>query len=100
MGAVDRLRRDHRILRAAAHARFDETMTVNRVVQEFPGTRPVFERLFISVPMEGCTCLDEVAWRHGLEAEELLEALETAVQSCACAKGERHAPDDLVAAAR
>ena len=70
MNAVDHLRRDHQILR------FDETMTVNRVVQEFPAARPVFERLFINIPVEGCTCLDAVAWRHGLESRELLEQLE------------------------
>jgi len=75
----------------APSARFDEAMTVNRVVQEFPGTRPVFERLFINIPLEGCTCLDEVAWRHGMAVEELLEALETVAESCACTKSERHA---------
>ena len=63
----------------------DETMTVNRVVQEFPTTKQVFEQLFINVPMEGCTCLDEVAWRHGMEAKELLQRLEEAVTSCSCA---------------
>ncbi len=79
---------------------FDETMTVNRVVQEFPETRPVFERLFISVPMEGCTCLDEVAWRHGLEAEELLDALEVVTKSCFCPTSEPRAQGNPVAAAR
>ena len=63
---------------------FNETMTINRVVQEFPEARRVFERLFINVPAEGCTCLDEVAWRHGLEVEELLDALEVATKSCFC----------------
>ena len=53
-----------------------ETMTVNRVIQAFPGTRPVFERLFVNVPIEGCSCLDEVAWRHGLDSRELLAKLE------------------------
>ena len=66
-----------------------EQMTVNRVVQQFPNTRPVFERLFINVPVEGCTCLDEVAWRHGMEAEDLLDVLEQAVSSCECLAGGR-----------
>ena len=66
-------------------ARLDETMTVNRVVQEFPATRPVFTRLFINVPMEGCACLDEVAWRHGMDSRELLERLEQTIGSCRCA---------------
>ena len=71
---------------AAPHPQaVDETMTVNRIVQQFPTTKPVFERLFINVPMEGCTCLDEVAWRHGMEANELLQRLEKAIASCRCA---------------
>ena len=60
----------------APRARIEETMTVNRVIQAFPGTQPVFERLFINIPMEGCACLDEVAWRHGMESRELLAKLE------------------------
>jgi len=79
---------------------FNETMTINRVVQEFPEARRVFERLFINVPAEGCTCLDEVAWRHGLEVEELLDALEVATKSCFCPTGEPSAQGDPVAAAR
>ena len=62
-----------------------EGMTVNRVVQKFPPTRRVFEPLFISVPLEGCTCLDEVAWRHGMESRELLSELEGVITSCGCA---------------
>lgn len=57
----------------------DEAMTVNRVLQEHPTTRPVFERLFIHIPHEGSTCLDEVAWRRGLESRELLERLEQVI---------------------
>ncbi len=58
---------------------FDETMTINHIVQEYPRTRPVFERLFVNVPMEGCSCLDETAWRHGMESHELLQSLEKAI---------------------
>ena len=65
--------------RVASPAHLEEGMTVNRVVQEFPKARPVFERLFVNVPMEGCNCLDEVAWRHGMESRELLGALEGAI---------------------
>jgi hypothetical protein len=79
---------------------FDGTMTVNRIVQEFPDARRVFERLFINVPAEGCTCLDEVAWRHGLEVEELLDALEAATKSCCCPTGGPSARDDSMAATR
>jgi iron-sulfur cluster repair protein YtfE (RIC family) len=65
---------------AASSTGIDETMTVNRVVRQFPGTRPVFEELFINLPMEGCTCLDEVAWRHGMEASHLIQQLEKAIR--------------------
>ena len=58
----------------------DETMTVNRIVHEFPATQRIFERLFIRVPLEGSTCLDEVAWRHGLDSRELLTSLEDAIE--------------------
>ena len=75
---------------------FDETATVNRVVRDFPRTQPVFERLFINVPVEGCTCLDEVAWRHGMEARELLALLEQAIGSCGCARHESPQPADSV----
>ena len=57
----------------------DETMTVNRIVQEHPATRGVFEQLFVNLPYEGCACLDEVAWRHGLESRDLLEQLEQVI---------------------
>ena len=69
-------------------SRFSEEMTVSHVVKAFPKTEPVFERLFISVLMEGCTCLDEVAWRHGMDSRELLEALEDAIPVCGYAQGE------------
>lgn len=81
---------------AGPRAPFDETTTVNRMVQEFPRTRPVFERLLINVPAEGCACLDEVAWRHGIEARELLQLLEQAVGSCGCARHESPQPADRV----
>lgn len=69
---------------AAPPGHVDETMTVNRVLQEFPGTRPAFERMFINVPLEGCTCLDEVAWQHGMDAKELLATIEEAIARCHC----------------
>ena len=73
--------------RPASFARslIDETMTVNRIVEQCPQTRATFERLFVNVPMEGCAGLDEVAWRHGMDARELLDVLEETMQSGACA---------------
>jgi iron-sulfur cluster repair protein YtfE (RIC family) len=66
---------------SASTTRLDEAMTVNRLVQEFPRTKPVFERFFINIPMEGCNCLDEVAWTHGMETNEMLKQLEASIAS-------------------
>jgi len=66
-----------------------ETVAVNRVLREFPATRRVFDSLFVNVPFEGCDCLDEVAWRRGLDAQELIERLEEVIKSCACADSAR-----------
>lgn len=68
---------------AAIHP-LDESMTINRIVQEFPRTKPALERLFVNIPVEGCHCLDEVAWRHGMETKDLLEALEGVICECQC----------------
>lgn len=63
----------------AIPAHVDEVSTVNAVIREYPTTKRVFEQLFVSIPYEGCDCLDEVAWRHGLEAAELINRLERVV---------------------
>ena len=63
---------------AADSALLQETMTINRVLLEHPRTLPVFKRLFVSIPYEGCDCLDEVAWRHGMDTRELIALLEQA----------------------
>lgn len=91
MDAIERLKRDHRLLRARmdvveaalpqAAGLLDECMTVNRTVNEHPETRPVFERFFINVSIEGSSCLDETAWRHGMASEELLEQLRRVIDS-------------------
>lgn len=70
----------------AAPACLHETMTVNRVVHDFPAARKVLENYFVNLPAEGCQCLDEVAWRHGMAADELLRTLEDVIGSCACKK--------------
>jgi hypothetical protein len=60
---------------AAGDGPLSPSMTVNRVVREFPGAQRALERLFVNVPLEGCACLDEVAWRHGMTTQELIELL-------------------------
>ena len=59
----------------------NEAMTVNRLIQLYPRTKRVFEQFFVNIPYEGCDCLDEVAWRHGMESRELLSKLESAIAS-------------------
>ena len=54
----------------------DPEMTVERVLLDYPQTRPVFDRLFVSEAFEAYDCLDEVAWRHGLSVEALLSDLQ------------------------
>ena len=81
---------------APAPAPIDETMTVNRVIHDFPHTRPVLERLFIDMLTDGYTCLDEVAWRHGMEAKDLVARLERAIDVCGCAQ---HAPAGIAVSA-
>ena len=61
-----------------------ETMAVNRVLREFPATKQVFDSLFVNVPFEGCDCLDEVAWRRGMETRDLIDKLEEMIASCRC----------------
>ena len=53
-----------------------ETMTVQEVMRRYPNTRSVLEGLFIDHRFEGYDCLDEVAWRHGMESWKLLALLE------------------------
>lgn len=59
--------------------RLEEMMTVNRVLQHYPKTKGVFEQLFINIPYEGSDCLDEVAWRRGMDCRQLLLLLEEAI---------------------
>ena len=64
----------------AASMLLDDTMTVNAVLQLYPQTHAVFHRFFINARIDGCSCLDEVAWRHGLESQELLAYLQEAIE--------------------
>ena len=56
-----------------------ETMTVQEVMRQHPNTRSVLEGLCIDRRFEGYDCLDEVAWRHGMESQEFLALLEEEV---------------------
>ena len=60
-------------------AHLNETMTVNFVISRYPRTKAIFEQFFINLSFESYDCLDEVAWRHGMESQELLDRLEGAI---------------------
>ena len=66
----------------------DECMTVNRIIAQYPATRMVFEDLFINTAVEGYSCLDEVAWRHGIACQELLDRLKAAIAGGMLAEGQ------------
>ena len=62
-----------------------EEMTVNHILRTYPQTKLLLERLFINVPYEGYDCLDEVAWRRGMDCCQLLVVLEEAITvGCRC----------------
>ena len=65
--------------------RLGEQMTISHVLHTYPQTKPLLERLFINVPYEGYDCLDEVAWRRGMDCRQLLLLLEEAIAvGCRC----------------
>lgn len=49
-----------------------EEMTAHGIVSQHPETKPVFARHWINLAYEGYDSLGEVAWRHGMQPEELL----------------------------
>ncbi|HEX9780526.1 MAG TPA: hemerythrin domain-containing protein [bacterium] len=60
----------------SVEAGVDERMTVNRVLRAYPEAAGVFRRMFINIQDEGLVCLDEVAWRHGIDCRTLIRELE------------------------
>ena len=70
---------------AAPAPRIEPLMSANAVVRAFPDTRRIFQRYGIDVGCEGCDCLDELAWRHGVDEAVLMEELRAAA----------HRPDDM-----
>ena len=53
-----------------------ESMTVGEVVTRYPEAAAALERLCRDERFERYDCLDEVAWRHGMESRELFARLE------------------------
>lgn len=64
-----------------------EGMSANAIVRTYPKTAQVFERCGIRCGLDGCDCLDELAWRHGLDLNTLLAEL------CAAAKEDARTPE-------
>lgn len=58
-----------------------EQMSANAVMKVFPATRAVFEKYGIRCGCNGCDCLDELAWRRGLEPHALVEELRRATEA-------------------
>jgi hypothetical protein len=54
-------------------------MTPNAIVRVHPETRAVFESLADGRWFDWSECLDEVAWSHGLDFEELVDRLHRAM---------------------
>ncbi|MBI4341514.1 MAG: hypothetical protein HY598_04450 [Candidatus Omnitrophica bacterium] len=57
----------------------DGAMSVNEVLHRYPRARRVFDELSINRLDEGADSVDEVAWRHGMEATEVLQRLRSAL---------------------
>jgi hypothetical protein len=51
------------------------TMSANEILQRYPQARSAFDQLRINRLREGYESVDELAWRHGVDAEEFLERL-------------------------
>ena len=68
-----------------------ESMTMNHVISQYPTTKPLFHQMFINIAFEGYDCLDEVAWRHGMECSELFARLEAVISSGVRSRREREA---------
>ena len=77
-------------------SRITEIMAVNWVLREFPATRRIFDSLFVNVLFEGCDCLDEVAWRRGMEAQDLISRLEAVIATCRCYGADTAKPIEAV----
>ena len=70
---------------ASPAVKLHEEMTVNHILHTYPQTKLLLERLFVNVPYEGYDCLDEVAWRRGMDCCQFLDLLEEAITvGCRC----------------
>lgn len=76
--AVDSAEQEQPKAGATLKPMITEQMSANAVMKAFPATRAVFEKHGIRCGCEGCECLDELAWRRGLDAKAFVEELQHA----------------------
>ena len=84
--------RDPGTVQAACPACLCDTMTPNWIVRQDPRTQAVFDELSINLAFEGSDGLDEVAWRHGVSDQELLQKLEEATRETSLRSEHQTAP--------
>ena len=58
----------------------DSTLTINEIVARFPETVPVFNRFGLDICCGGSVRVDEAARRDGIDAAEVLSALNGALE--------------------
>jgi iron-sulfur cluster repair protein YtfE (RIC family) len=58
-----------------------ETMSVNEILRRYPRAEPLFRDLHVNRLQEGYESVDEVAWRHGMDLEQLLKRLRQAARA-------------------
>jgi len=76
---------------------FIETMSVREAIGRHPSAQGTLEGLFINRRSEGHDRLDEVAWRHGMESQDLLTRLEEAAARKAAPLGDHREPTGAAA---
>ena len=51
------------------------SMSINAILKRYPQTEPLFREMAVNRLHEGYESIDEVAWRHGVDASRLLDRL-------------------------
>ena len=67
-GAEDELARD-------TPPEIEGSMSINAILKRYPQTEPIFRELAVNRLHEGYESVDEVAWRHGMDAGRFLQRL-------------------------
>lgn len=86
-------------LALAGTSSISPTMSVNAILQRYPRTASVFNRLQVNRSREGYESLDEVVWRHGRDVGQVLTELRRVVGEPAATGRPTSAPTPGSAAA-